>query len=63
MVLGLCLLVDLAVDVHTECEHLFGWPSNVFVVHLVSCELCSTEKKRSFLAAGFFLRGGVEGCV
>ncbi len=35
MTLGLCLLADLAIDVHVECVHLFNWPSNVLLTHLV----------------------------
>lgn len=33
-VLGLCLLVDFAIEVHVECQHLFNWPSNIFATHL-----------------------------
>eukprot|EP00904_Undaria_pinnatifida_P005842 jgi/Undpi1/2388/HiC_scaffold_13.g05769.m1 len=33
-VLGLCLLVDFAIEVHVECKHLFNWPSNIFATHL-----------------------------
>lgn len=39
-VLGLCLLVDFAIEVHVECQHLFRWPSNIFATHLVSCRAC-----------------------
>ncbi|CAM9153346.1 unnamed protein product, partial [Hapterophycus canaliculatus] len=35
MTLGICLLVDLAIDVHVEGEYLFGWPVNVFFTQLV----------------------------
>ncbi|CAN0197226.1 unnamed protein product [Pylaiella littoralis] len=35
MTLGLCLLAELAIDVHVECRHLFGWPSNVLLTHLI----------------------------
>ncbi|CAM9298964.1 unnamed protein product [Scytosiphon promiscuus] len=35
MLLGSCLLIDLAIDVHVESEHLFGWPVNVFFTQLV----------------------------
>lgn len=35
MTLGVCLLADLAIDVHVESVHLFGWRSNVLLTHLV----------------------------
>eukprot|EP00903_Cladosiphon_okamuranus_P005905 g5839.t1 len=35
MTLGICLLADLAIDVHVESKHLFGWPSNVLLTHLI----------------------------
>eukprot|EP00752_Nemacystus_decipiens_P007141 g6394.t1 len=35
MTLGACLLADLGIDVHVESVHLFGWPSNVLLTHLI----------------------------
>lgn len=35
LVLGVCLLIYFAINVHVECIHLFGWPSHILTLHLV----------------------------
>ncbi|CAM9709543.1 unnamed protein product [Ascophyllum nodosum] len=35
LTLGICLVIDFALNIHVECVHLFGWPTNIFATHMI----------------------------
>lgn len=45
VVLGACLVLDFAMNVHTECVHLFGWPPIVVLSYVVRVKLSNSWPK------------------